>query len=180
MEDGEFRRAYGNRPTGGVDLVISPDAWMRVNRPHAEPDGKLRFGLDVAEDRSSAAVVSCGANGVLELVEHQAGTGWCVERCNQLTSDHEATVAVDFGGPAGVLADSLERCVRLKSREVIQACGAMFDAITQGTVMFRTDDAFTTAVTGVAKRTVGRQLGLVPPCVDHGRHAVDGGHSGPH
>jgi hypothetical protein len=155
MADGEFRRAYGNRPTGGVDLVIDPDAWMRCNSPGPEPAGKLRFGLDVSEDRSSAAVVSCGENGVIELVDHRLGTGWCVERCNQLTSDHDATVAVDYGGPAGVLADSLERCVRLKSREVVQACGALYDAIIEGCVTFRQDDAFDVAVTGVVKRTVG-------------------------
>lgn len=155
MEDGEFRRAYGNRPTGGVDLVISPDAWMRVNTPNAEATGKPRFGLDISEDRSSAAVAVCGENGVIELVDHRLGTGWCVERCNQLTRDHDATVAVDFGGPAGVLADQLERCQRLKSREVVQACGSMFDAITQGAVTFRPSDAFTAAVTGVVKRQVG-------------------------
>jgi hypothetical protein len=155
MDPGEFRRAYGNRPTGGVDLVIAPDLWMRCNNQSAAAAGRPRFGLDVSEDRSSSAIALCGENGVIELVEHRLGTGWVVERMNQLTSTHGSTVAVDFGGPAGVLADSLERCVPLKSREVVQACGAMYDAIVQGSVTFRQDDAFDTAVTGVVKRQVG-------------------------
>jgi hypothetical protein len=154
MDPGEFRRAYGNRPTGGVDLVISPDVWMRVCSSTAAPAGKPRFGLDVAEDRSTSAIALVGENGVVELVEHRPGTGWVVERANELTARHETTVAVDFGGPAGVLADSLERCVPMKAREVVQACGAMYDAIVEGTVTFRQDDAFDTAVTGVVKRAV--------------------------
>jgi hypothetical protein len=80
-----------------------------------------------------------------------------IERCNELSETHDADVAVDFGGPAGVFADSLNRCHRLASREVIQACGALFDAIVEATVRFRADPALDAAVGGVVKRTVGDQ-----------------------
>lgn len=155
MDPAEFRRAYGNRPTGSVDMVIHPELWRRVVDRDARPTGTSRFGLDVADDRSSAAIAICGENDVVELVEHRDGTGWVIDRCNQLTGDHGATVAVDFGGPAGVLAGNLHRCQRMQGREVVQACGAMYDAIVEDEVTFRQDDAMDAAVNGVVKRPVG-------------------------
>lgn len=153
----EFIRAYGNRPTGGADLVIPSELWRRVNDPAAKPSAPVRFGLDVSQDRSSAAIVACGANDVIELVEHRPGTGWVAERANELTKEHDTTIALDFGGPAGVLADSIDRCERLQGREVIQACGAMYDAIVEVAVMFRQDDTMDAAVEGVVKKPVGDQ-----------------------
>lgn len=155
MDRAEFVRAYGNRPTGGSDVVIPPELWRRVVDPAAKPSSPLRFGMDVAEDRASAAIVACGANNVLEVVDHRPGTGWVRDRCNELSETHDATVAVDFGGPAGVLADGLDRCERMQGREVIQACGGMYDAIVEAAVMFRQDDAMDAAVAGVVKKPVG-------------------------
>jgi hypothetical protein len=154
MESGEFRRAYGNRPTAGADLVIPPEVWLRVCDESAKPSGKLRFAVDVAEDRASASIAAC-AGGVVELVDHRAGTGWVVDRCNELTAAHGGKVALDFGGPAGVLADQIKRCERLQGREVVQACGALYDAIVDGKVTFRTDPLFDAAVEGSVKKPVG-------------------------
>jgi hypothetical protein len=155
MKPGEFRRAYGNRPTMGVEMILPLEAWDRVCDPDVHPDGALRFGLDVAEDRQSAAIVVAGSNGVVELIEHRAGIGWCVGRANELTARHGATVAIDFQGPAGVLADSLERPEQMNSRQVLQACGAMYDAISSATVTFRSDRAFDAAIHGAVKKVVG-------------------------
>lgn len=157
MSPSEFLRAYGNRPTGGADLVIPGEVWRRVCDPAGSPAEPLRFGMDVAGDRSSASIVACGANNVLELVDQRPGTAWVQERCNELTRKHGTQVAIDFGGPAGVLADGLDRCVRLQGRDVIQACGAMYDAIVEAAVTFRLDDAMTAAVEGVVKKPVGDQ-----------------------
>jgi hypothetical protein len=153
----EFIRAYGNRPTGGADLVIPSEVWRRVCDPVAKPSDPVRFGLDVSQDRSSSAIVAYGANHHVELVEHRPGTGWVAARANELTAEHKSTIALDFGGPAGVLADSLERCKRLQGRDVVQACGAMYDAIVEATVTFRTDPALDSAVDGVVKKPVGDQ-----------------------
>lgn len=155
MEPGEFRRAYGNRPTAGVDLLIPLEVWQRVNDVNARPEGALRFGLDVAEDRASAAIVACGANGVVELVDHHPGLDWVIARCNELCEKHKAKMALDFGGPAGVLADSIKAAERLQGREVLQACGAMYDAIVDAKVTFRQDGAFDAAINGAVKKVVG-------------------------
>ena len=157
MEPQEFLRAYGNRATAAADQVIAADVWQRVCSDLVSPEDGLRFGVDVAQDRSSAAVVAFGGNGVFELVDYRSGTGWLPERVNQLTSAHGGRVAVDFGGPAGVLADQFESCDRLKGRDVLQACGGLFDAIVEGRVSFRRDRVFDDAVAGAVKKPVGDQ-----------------------
>lgn len=155
LEAPEFRRAYGNRPSGSGDLIIPQDVWRRVCDETAVPEGPRRFGVDVAVDSASAAI-AVYAGGVIELVEHRPGTGWVVDRCNELTARHGGTVALDFGGPAGVLADSINSCQKMNGREVIQACGALYDAIVDlpPRVKFRSDPAFDDAVEGAVKKHV--------------------------
>jgi hypothetical protein len=155
MKPGEFRRAYGNRPTMGVEMILPLETWQRACDPTAKPEGALRFGLDVAEDRASAAIVAAGANGVLELIDHRPGIGWVVDRANELIDRHGTAIALDFGGPAGVVADSLRRCERMTGRTVLQACAATYDAIIEGTVKFRTDQAFDAAIHGAVRKVVG-------------------------
>jgi hypothetical protein len=156
MPDGEFRRAYGNVPTVGSEIIIPPELWERVNKPNAKPQGKMRFGLDVAEDRSSAAIVAVGANLVVEVVERRSGDlGWVVKRCNQLTAEHQARIAVDGTGPASGFAKSLTRCDIIKGPDVLRACAALFDAIIENRVTFRQDAAMDAAVVGAIKRVVG-------------------------
>jgi hypothetical protein len=155
MPDGEFRRAYGNVPTAGTEVLVPPELWERVNMADARPQGRLRFGLDVAEDRSSAAIVAFGANHTFEVVEHRAGDlGWVVKRCNELTAEHKARVAIDATGPASGFAESLHRCDIVKGPDVLRACAALFDAIIENRVTFRQDPAMDAAVVGAVKRVV--------------------------
>lgn len=156
LESGEFLRAYGNRPTvKSTDMIIPADAWELVCKATAKPSGKVRFGLEVSEDRSWAAIAAASDDGVIEVIEHEPGTGWVVARCNQLTRDHKTTVALDIGGPAGVLADSLNKCERLQGREVLQACGAFYDAVIDERITIRTDAALDEALAGAVKKKTG-------------------------
>lgn len=158
LADGEFRRAYGNVPTAGAEVLIPPDAWDRVNRQNVKPDGRIRFGLDVAEDRSSAAIVAAGSNNVIELVEHRRGDlGWVVGRCNELTRQHGARVSIDGTGPASGFANGLVRCDVMKGPDVLRTCAALFDAIIESRITFRQDPAMDSAVAGAIKRVVGDQ-----------------------
>lgn len=153
MTPEDFRRAYGNRPTGAMDLVIPYEVWEKVSQPDVQPTGDHSLGLDVAEDRGSAAIVAFGG-GVLELIEHHPGTGWVVDRCNELTAKLGARVARDAGGPAGAL-QGLERCDDLAGKDVVKACGSMYDAVMNELVQFRADPAFNAAVEAAVKRPVG-------------------------
>ena len=158
LEPAEFLRAYGNRPTAGADMMIPPEVWRRVCNPAKSPTGALRFGLDVAEDRASAAIASY-ADGVVELVDYRQGLDWVAGRCNELTGKHGGRVALDFGGPAGVLADQINDVDKMVGKGVVRACGAMFDAIVENRVAFRSEpgDPFDAAVQGVVKKPVGDQ-----------------------
>lgn len=158
LEPAEFRRAYGNVSTPGKDMIVPAEVWQRVHHPErtadVKPAGDLRFGLDVAEDRGSAAISVFGG-GTFELLEHGQGIGWAVGRCNELTDRHGARVAIDYGGPAGVLADNLNNCDRLQGREVVQLCGSVYDAIVEDRVKFRWDQLFDDAIEGAVKKEVG-------------------------
>lgn len=156
MEPPEFLRAYGNVPTAGLQAIIPLDLWAKVCDPDVRPQGEVRFGLDVAQDRGSAAVCAF-ADGVVELVEHREGIGWVAGRLNDLMSRHGGSVAVDAGGPAGALIPSLAQCVETKSTKVVQACGLMYDAIVEGDILFRSDPALNAAVEGAARKSVGDQ-----------------------
>jgi hypothetical protein len=152
MDPAEFRRAYGNRPTGAMDLVIPYETWQLVSDPQAQPGASFCLGVDVAEDRGSAAIVAFDGR-VFELVDHRPGTAWVEERCDELTTKHGCRVARDAGGPAGSL--TLKNCEDLSGKQVVQACGSIYDAILDGQVRFRADPAFDAAVEGAAKRPVG-------------------------
>lgn len=156
MEPSEFKRAYGNVPTAGATSIIPSDVLDDACDPDVRPEGRLRFGLEVAEDRGSAAIAAY-ANGVGEIIEHRQGTGWCIERANELTRKHGGTVALDFGGPAGALADSIESCDPMKGGQVVRACGAMYDAIMDRSIKFRSDPSLIAAIEGAAKKSVGDQ-----------------------
>lgn len=155
LEAGEFLRAYGNRPTVSTDLVIPADAWALVCKDTAKPSGRLRFALDVSEDRSWAAIAVASSDRVIEIVEHRPGTGWVVERCNELTKAHGGAIALDKGGPAGVFADDIDKCEELQGREVLQACGAFYDAVIDAEVTIRTDPALDEALAGAVKKETG-------------------------
>jgi hypothetical protein len=157
MDPSEYRRAYGNRPTLGADFIVPPDVWARVCDPAANPGGSPQFGLDIAQDRSSAAIVACDGRSV-ELVAHREGLGWVIDKCNDLLRAHGGQVALDFGGPAGALADSIDGVEKLSGRDVAWACGGMFDAIVERRIAFRAEnvpsDPFTAAIMGAVKKPV--------------------------
>lgn len=156
MEDGEFKRAYGNKPTAGADLIFPPGVWDAAVSQTAKPRGRVTFGIDVMEDRSSGSIAACGRNEI-ELIDNQPGVDWIVPRVKELRKRHNATVQLDFGGPAGNLADdlSLRKREKISGRDIPQACSDLFDDIVEGKVKFRTDDRFDRAVQGAVKKPLG-------------------------
>jgi hypothetical protein len=159
MSDLEFRRGFCNQWTAPEhERVIPLEVWGRVCDPLAAPAGQLRFGLDVLPDQSAGAITSAGG-GAIELVDHRPGTSWMVERAEALASNWKGVIVVDGGGPAVPVADELERrgvkVARLANAEVAAASMAIYNAIADNKVAFRTHDDFDTAVAGLAKRPFG-------------------------
>lgn len=159
IEESEYRRAYGNVfLRGSLHETIPADLWDLVQDPNASPSGKIRVGLEVAEDRMSGALTAA-AGGAVELVDHRAGTGWMVEAAKALHAAWKAEIVVDGAGPAAPIADDLEAegvpVTRMSTPNVIASCGRMYDAIADQQVKFRPSAKMDDAVAGLAKRTAG-------------------------
>lgn len=163
MELDEFKRAYGNVPrTSADDREIPQAVWQAVQSPTAAPLDPIRLGVDVAEDRSSAAITAAGG-GVIEPIEHREGVGWLFERAREIALRWDATVVIDDSGPARYLAGDLAkegvRVERPGAADVAAMCGRIFDDIADGKVVFSTRgrvwQGMDDAVAGLASRPSG-------------------------
>lgn len=159
MSDSEFRRGFGNQWTATEhDRVIPVSVWEKVCDTLVAPKGRLQFGLDVLPDQSAGAIASCG-DGEIELIDHQPGVSWLADRAEALSKNWNGPVVGDGGGPAVPILDELERrgvdVIRLSNPETASASMAIYNAIADGKVKFRANEAFDTAVAGLAKRPVG-------------------------
>jgi hypothetical protein len=156
MDLTEFIRAYGNLPTPGADMVIPEPTWFNVTSPVAAPTAPFAIGAAVAEDRKTAGVVIAGANRTFELFRHDPDVDWLPRVVDELAAKWDTKAHIDKQGPASTIKwIDQGRINELTSDEYVRACGQMYDAIADGTVTFREDDAFDQAVLGVQKRSAG-------------------------
>lgn len=154
MKPMEFARAYGNRSTVASERVIGAESWNRVCDPAFKPEGRMRFAVDVAEDRSWSSIVVAGANRTIELLAHEEGTSWLIPKANALIAKFGGAVIRDASGPAGAL-NGFTKVHDMRAGDVVKACGAMYDAITEQTVRFRTHPSLDAAAAGAVKRQSG-------------------------
>lgn len=166
MKFDEALRAYGNRWTKSKASLIPDAAWLACLDPEAKPAGTLHLALDVCpggDAGRSTAIVVCGSNRVIEVVDHRAGTGWVIERLKELDRRHSfATISVDSVGPVRGLRGEIGNAVgsgRLKELGTSDACAAaqrLHSAIIDGgEVKHRGQESLTEAAQGSAKRAVG-------------------------
>lgn len=128
MGESAWRRAYLSQPEEGTDepSPISPDVWGRQQAQGASMAGRLCLGVAVAFDRSRSTVAVAGprpeGGWLLEVIESRAGTSWVPGRLKSITAanpDVDA-VALDPGGPAGVLLKDIEAELKDSGVEVIK------------------------------------------------------------
>jgi hypothetical protein len=125
------------------------------------------LALDVAVDRSAAAVLACWpAAGVpvLEVVRYAPGTGWVAPLVKAISSaDRPPVIMADSAGPVVSVVDELTAAgvtvITTSTREFTAACAAMLDAVVDGTVLHRGDPALEVAAAGANRRTVGDAWG---------------------
>ena len=160
----EWRRAGLNQwLTSTADPVLDVDKWEACTDLDSGFNGAPVFAVDVAPDRSSAAIATAGLrdDGLphVELIEHKTGTGWVVDRLASLLASHGGEVVIDPGSPAGSLIPALETAEvphrLMRTRDVVTGCGMFFDAVTEGTIRHLAQPPLTAAVAGATKRTVG-------------------------
>lgn len=154
----EFKRAYLNIPTASDDRVIPAAVWAKVCDPNVEATAGV-FAFDVNPERSSAGIVAVGKGPIVEVVSYQPGTGWLVDRIEELSLKYGAAFAFERSGPAGSFADELARrkvkLIELDSKDMPKACGLFYDRVVDDEVVIRQNFDLDAAVAGAVKRPVG-------------------------
>lgn len=155
MTEGEFRRAMLCQWTVIDDAAIPAKYVQRVLDAATVPAGALTFGIDVAMDRSWAAISVSDETGRVELIEHREGVTWVVDRALQLYRKHRGALVVDGYSPANSLVDRLETggipVTRYTLRDMIAACGIFYDAVLDDAIRIRPHPSLEAAV-AAAKR----------------------------
>jgi hypothetical protein len=122
-------------------------------------------------DRSSAAIAVCGylddagERPLVDLSDHGSGTAWVVERVAQLSERHaNVGTVIDPGGPAASLIPRLQEfgveIIETSTREIAQACGAFYDAVSNGTLRHRGSAPLDTSIAGAVKRSLAQSWAL--------------------
>jgi hypothetical protein len=153
------------RTDGSTAKIIDPSAWMDCCDADSEPQDPVSFAFDVTPDRSKACISIAGfrtdGNPHIEVVEHRFGTRWVVDRVEELLRDHGTRIVhCDAYGPAGSLLPEFEKrnieIKALSAKEVGQACGIFFDAVTDSrTLRHLGTPELDEAVSGACTRTLG-------------------------
>lgn len=160
------RLGVGDYPSDEADTwqVIPEETWRALAAAESRPEGAVAFAIDATPERSHAAI---GVAGVwrggthTEVVDHRPGMGWVVERAKALHKKHKPRCwVVDAGGPAGSLIKDLAEelgveIVSPKVREIGQACGQFYDAVTEQSLSHLDQAPLATALAGAQMRPLG-------------------------
>lgn len=142
--------------------VITSEAWSALTDPSSSALDPVAFAVDVTPDRSSASISMAGrrVDGLphVELVDNRRGTGWVAERLVELRDRWSpCAIAVDAGSPAGSLVAPLESAglelFMVSLRDFERACGAFYDAASEGTLRHPDQPLLSSAV-GAARKHV--------------------------
>lgn len=155
MTEGEFRRAWLCQWTEQDEAAIPAKYVARVLDAATAPSGRMTFGIDVAMDRTWAAICVADETGRVELIEHREGVSWVVDRALALWRTHRGSLVVDGYSPANSLVDRLETggvpVTRYSLRDMTAACGVFYDAVLDDAIRVRPHAALEAAI-AAAKR----------------------------
>lgn len=158
MPEGEYRREHCGQWTIQDEAAIPAKYVQRVLDPQAAPTGRLSFGVDVALDRSYAAISVADELGNVELLEHREGVSWVTDRLLQLVRAHKGHIVVDGYSPANSLIDRFEAgglpVTRYALRDVTSACGILYDDVLNGEIHIRPHPALEAAIAAAKKKQV--------------------------
>lgn len=159
MSEGDFRRSWLNQQTTSDERVIPVGVWDRVCDPAVRPEGRFVFAVDVTPDRSAATIAVSDQEGRCEVVDHRPGVSWTVDRLRELALKWDAPIVLDGYGPAGSLMEALDgggvRAERLLTRQVANACGVFYDAVSDRKIQIRRSELLDAAIAAARRRTTG-------------------------
>lgn len=157
MTEGEFRRAMLCQWTVQDEAAIPARFVQRVLDSSVMPEGRLSFGIDVALDRSYAAISVSDEIGRIELIDHREGVTWVVDRALELWRRHKGALVVDGYSPANSLVDRLEAggvpVTRYTLRDMTAACGVLYDAVLEDSVRIRPHASLEASIAAAKKKT---------------------------
>lgn len=165
-EPERFDREYLNRwppgmgGTDGVDLA----AWGQAARPNLEPGTPPTIGIDVAGDRSGAAIALAGeVDGLMvaEVIDRREGTAWVAAAALEARRRLRARAIVADALTCAAIVAQLRRArapvVELGPVDFAKACGAFTDALEGRPARFAHRGQY--AVDQAAARAVRRPYG---------------------
>ncbi len=165
MKLSEFKRAYLNQWVAQrEEAVISPEQWAACLQPGSAVKAPVAFAFDVAPDRSMASIAVAGMEEMdrwqhIEVVENDRGTGWLVDRIEDLYHKHQPiAIACDASGPASSIVTELEErgleIMTVTTGEHAKACGSFYDAVIGRQLAHLDDPVLMASVDAAAKRIV--------------------------
>lgn len=158
MSENDFRRSWLNQWTKTDERIIPVGMLEACMKPTA-PDGALVFAADISLDRAIGSIVCADEHGRVELIENRNGTGWMTDRLAQLVQRHGGRVVIDGYGPAGLLADDLERLkipvIRYTTRDLCYASNALYDALMASSVQINPSSKIEEACAAARKKSIG-------------------------
>lgn len=160
------RLGIGDWPSAdGQDTqVISPETWELCADEGSVLLDPVCLSFDIAPDRSYASIGAAGKRedglGHIEVVERKRGTGWVVERLQELVEKHDTTAVIcDGSGPAASLLARLEQLdievTIVTAKEHAQACGIFYDGCAGETFRHLGTPELAAAIKGAARRPLG-------------------------
>ena len=140
--------------------VFDVGKWEECTDPGSQLVGLPTFAVDVATDRSTAAVAAAGlrADGLqhLEVVESGRGADWVVPFLLKATAKNGGGVVVDPASPAGTLVGEMERAgIRVhqtSARDYAASCGQLYDDVRDKRLRHLGQPELDAAVGGARKR----------------------------
>lgn len=164
-EEGFARERLGIWSTVSSLAVINPQVWADLADSDSPRPSPVAFAIDVPPDRSTASIAVVGERPdgfQAELVRsiNERGTSWVPERVAELVAEWSpVAVVLDASGPAGSLIAPLSEAgvivVTTSAREMAQACGFFYDAVTEGQLHHGNDPRLNAALAAARKRNLG-------------------------
>ena len=165
MAPQEFRRAYlAMWPHAGKPRIVSEALWRSCADVSSKCLDPVCFAIDVAPDRSMAAVSAAGRreDGALhvEVIRHDHDTDWVAEFVHGLLKRHrKSTLSVDTVGAAASLLPELERrkipLRMLGTPDAARSAGFLVDAVKAGRLRHLDQPELNVALGSADKRRIG-------------------------
>jgi phage terminase large subunit-like protein len=145
--------------------VIDPEIWANLVHSGSKAGKFVVFAPDGNPERTSASIAAVGTRdddlAHVEIIDRRPGTGWVAARLAELAQQWKpAAIVVDPSGPGGswlaALQDAGIEPLLISGREMAQACGGFYEAVTEkGSIRHLDQLELRDALAGAQTRPLG-------------------------